>query len=139
MKKIIALAVLSALFACSKQSAPKLDFNTLEDARQQARSNAEFNAVQYRAENPRMAGLKIVGHGDTTQSLDCPQGSGWATLSIMNVDKEKGTSEKYKVVCSTVSTAIGCFLEKDFEATPHAKEANQCNATLPFPLPKLAK
>lgn len=139
MKKILFAALIaSALAACGKHEEP-VAFNTLEDARATARSNAEFNAAQYRAENPRMQGLKIVGHGDTTQTAACPQGSGWATLSIMNVDKERQTVEKYKVVCSTVSTAIGCFLDKDFEKTPHAKEENQCNKSLPFPLPKLAK
>jgi hypothetical protein len=136
---VMSLILISmVLTGCGKEPEP-ISHNTLEDARQTARANAEFNAIQYRAENPRMDGLKIVAHGDTTQNYDCPQGSGWATLSIMNVDKAANTQEKYKVVCSTVSSAIGCFLEKDFEKTPHAKEANQCNTRLPFPLPKLAK
>jgi hypothetical protein len=132
------LVLASALAACGP-SKPDVSFQTLEDGRAQARSNAEYNAIQYRSENPRMQGLKIVSHGDTTQTADCPQGSGWATLSIMNVNKELASVEKYKVVCSTVSAAQGCFLEKDFESTPHSKEMNQCNTRLPFPLPKLAK
>lgn len=136
MKLILALIAALALAACSNKD---VSFNTLEDARSQARSNAEFNATAYRSESPRMQGLKIVSHGDTTQDAACPQGSGWATLSIMNVDKEKSSIEKYKVVCSTVSTAIGCFIESDFQKTPHAKEENRCNSKLPFPLPKLAK
>lgn len=139
MKKatLVLIAVATLLSACSGK--PNVSFQTLEDNRATARANAEFNAIQYRSENPRMQGLKVVSHGDTSQSADCPQGSGWATLSIMNVDKEKASIEKYKVVCSTVSTAQGCFLEADFDKTPHAKEANQCNSTLPFPLPKLGK
>ena len=140
--KTISIAVLASiaaisLYGCSGN--PDVSFQTLEDGRSQARSNAEFNAIQYRSENPRMQGLKVVSHGDTSQNEDCPMGSGWATLSIMNVDKEKASVEKYKVVCSTVSAAQGCFLESDFDKTPHAKEANVCNPKLPFPLPKLAK
>lgn len=139
MKKnlIIAIAALVALTGCSEKK--DVSFQTLEDGRAQARANAEYNAIQYRTENPRMQGLKIVSHGDTTQSPECPQGSGWATLSIMNVNKELASTEKYKVVCSTVSAAQGCFLESDFEKTPHSKESNQCNSKLPFPLPKVAK
>ncbi len=134
----IALALFSAfLTACGKSD---VSFNTLEDARNQARANAEFNAAAYRAENPRMEGLKIVGHGDSTQTADCPQGDGWATLSIMNVDKERNTVEKYKVKCSTVSAALGCYLEDDFNGKKSlAQQENHCDASLPFPLPKVGK
>lgn len=134
--KLALVAASLVLAACGHKD---VSFNTLEDARAQARSNAEFNATAYRSESPRMQGLKIVGHGDTTQDAACPQGSGWATLSIMNVNKELASVEKYKVVCSTVSTAQGCFIETDFQKTPHAKEENHCNTSLPFPLPKLGK
>lgn len=140
MKKVLlALAIVSALAACGEKVPEPISFNTLEDARNQARANAEFNAIAYRSENPRMQGLKIVSHGDSTQSATCPQGDGWASLSIMNVDKEKASSEKYKVKCSTVSAALGCYLEADFEKKPFAKSENQCDKTLPFPLPKVGK
>lgn len=133
---LICALALAAITACSKQ---EVSFNTLEDARNAARANAEYNAAAYRAENPRMQGLKIVGHGDSTQTASCPQGDGWASLSIMNVDKEKAAVEKYRVKCSTVSAALGCYLESDFNTKPFARQENQCDATLPFPLPKVAK
>jgi hypothetical protein len=100
MKKFYRAAVFAALSVafiagCGKDS---VSFNTLEDARSQARQNAEFNAAAYRSENPRLQGLKIVSHGDSTQTSTCPQGDGWASVSIMNVDKEKASVEKYKVV-----------------------------------------
>jgi hypothetical protein len=138
MKKLITgVAIALAMLACSDKS---VSFNTLEDARSQARSNAEYNAAAYRAENPRMSGLKIVGHGDSTQTASCPQGDGWATVSIMNVDKEKQTSEKYKVKCSTVSASLGCYLEEDFNKKEQlVTQENRCDKTLPFPLPKIAK
>lgn len=126
-----------ALTGCGKPDT--VAFNTLEDARAQARANAEFNAAAYRSENPRMQGLKIVGHGDSTQTNICPQGDGWASISIMNVDKEKATVEKYKVKCSTVSASLGCYLESDFQTKPFAKQENSCDTSLPFPLPKIAK
>lgn len=133
---IVAFAV-GFLFGCSEK---KVSFNTLEEARAQARTNAEWNASKYRSESPRLQGLKIVGHGDPTQTAECPQGSGWAQLSIMNVDKEKGTTEKYVVMCSTVSETVGCYLRPDFEKTLHAKEENKCNASIPSsPFPKIGK
>lgn len=141
MKKtliLIALALLAT--ACGKkEETPAISFNTLEDARAQARANAEFNAAAYRAENPRLQGLKIVGHGDSTQTMECPMGDGWASLSIMDVDKEKQKTEKYKVKCSTVSPTLGCYLESDFQTKPFARQENQCDRSLPFPLPKFAK
>lgn len=143
MKKLLSITVVlaalsgvAALGGCSKED---VSFATLEDARSQARANAEWNAANYRAENPRMAGLKVVGHGDSTQTAECPMGDGWASLSIMNVDKEKGTGEKYKVKCSTVSATLGCYLEQDFEAKPFAKQENHCDRSIPHPLPKIGK
>jgi hypothetical protein len=138
MKKLLLVIMMgAALSGCAKEE--KVSFTTLEDARAQARANAETNAIQYRSESPRMQGLKIVSHGDPTQTETCPGGSGWAELSIMNVDKEKQTVEKYKVMCSTVSTTVGCYLRQDFEKTLHAKEENLCNKSIPHPLPKLGK
>ena len=139
MKSKIALiaAFAIALSACGGKES--VSFNTLEDARAQARSNAEFNAANYRAENPRMVGMKIVGHGDSTQVATCPQGDGWASISLMNVDKAAGTVEKYKIKCSTVSATLGCYIEADFAVKPFASQENRCDATLPFPLPKVGK
>lgn len=135
MQKLVLVAALGmALTACGKK---EVSFDTLEDARAQARANAEFNAVSYRNQNPRMEGLKVVGHGDSTQTKSCPQGDGWASLSIMNVDKQAGMVEKYKVKCSTVSAQLGCYLEQDFVMKPFAQQENHCDESLPFPLPKL--
>lgn len=138
-KTLLSLFVLATLAACGQKAQEPVAFNTLEDARAQARANAEFNAAAYRAENPRMQGLKIVGHGDSTQTAECPQGDGWASLSIMNVDKDAQKVEKYKVKCSTVSPSLGCYLESDFQTKPFAKQENQCDKSLPFPLPKIGK
>lgn len=134
---VCAIALTSAMTACSRK--PEISHNSLEDARAQSRSNAEYNAAAYRAENPRMDGLKIVGHGDAYQTPECPQGSGWAGLSIMNVDKDRQTVEKYKVVCSTTSATLGCYLEADFQKLPYAKTQNSCDTKLPYPIPKIAK
>lgn len=119
------------------QDAQKM-FNTLDDARNQARENGLFNAQAYRAENPRFdEGFKIVSHGDSTQAADCLQGDGWVTVSIMKVVNKE--VEKYTVKCSTVSASLGCYLAQDFEKKPFAKEEGRCNLTLPNPLPKLGK
>ena len=106
-----------------------------------ARDNALWNAAAYRAESPRLDGTQIVSHGDSTQSPECPQGDGWASVSFMAVSgtgKNKEI-EKYVATCSTVSAALGCYLKDDFAKKPFAKQENHCDPALPFPLPKIAK
>jgi hypothetical protein len=142
MKKLMVCAVLAvaALAACEGKKKPEVSFNTLEDARAQARANALFNAETYRAENPRFdASYKIVSHGDSTQTPDCPQGDGWATASIMKVEAKQ--VDKYVIKCSTASGSLGCYLESDFTKKPFASEEGHCQSVskVPFPLPKVAK
>lgn len=141
-KFLFAAALTAMLVACGKQNeAPDpVSFATLEDARAQARSNGEYNAQLYRAENPRFDGrFKIVSHGDSTQSNACPQGDGWASNTIMAVDAK--VIEKYKIKCSTVSATLGCYLDEDFAKKSFAAEEGKCQPTskVPFPLPKLTK
>lgn len=133
---IIAAAAL-ALAGCGKD---KVGFDTLEDARATGRDNALFNAAAYRAENPRLEGMRIVSHGDSTQTPECPQGDGWASVSFLNVVGEgKGKEvEKYVAKCSTVSASQGCYLDKDFANKPFAKQENRCDASLPI-MKKIAK
>lgn len=139
MKTIIIAAIAAAALAgCGKD---KVAFDTLEDARATGRDNALFNAAAYRAENPRLEGMRIVSHGDSTQTPECPQGDGWASVSFLNVVGEgKGKEvEKYTAKCSTVSASLGCYLDKDFMNKPFAKQENRCDANLPHPLKKIAK
>lgn len=139
MKKLLLLMAVLSLAACNKaQEQEPVSFKTLEDARAQARANGEYNAQVYRAENPRFdATYKIVSHGDSTQTNECPQGDGWASNTIMKVDGK--SVDKYKLKCSTVSTALGCYLEDDFAKKPFANEENHCQPLnkVPFPLPKV--
>lgn len=140
-KSIIAVALIAiGLAACGKKETQEpVAFNTLEDARATARANGEYNAQLYRAENPRFTDHKIVSHGDSTQTNDCPQGDGWATNTIMSVNGK--VVEKYSVKCSTVSATLGCYLDSDFVKKPFAGEEGKCQPTnkVPFPLPKIAK
>lgn len=134
----VAAEAASKAAAEAASKAASISFQTLEDNRNTARENALTNAQAYRAENPRFdEGFKIVTHGDSTQSPECPQGDGWATVSIMKVKNKE--VEKYKVKCSTVSAALGCYLEDDFTKKPFAREEGKCQPTnkVPFPLPKI--
>lgn len=136
---LFAIIAAAMVTACSKKD--DVSFNTLEDARAIARDNALFNAAAYRAENPRLDGTQIISHGDSTQSSDCPQGDGWATVKFMSVEgtgKNKQI-EKYTAKCSTVSASLGCYMDFDFDKKPFAKQENRCDTTLPFPLKKIAK
>lgn len=137
---VLFICFCGGLVALSGCGPDKVSFNTLEDARTQARANADYNAAAYRAENPRFDNTwKLVGHGDSTQSPECPQGDGWATLSIMKVDGKDVT--KMVLKCSTVSGALGCYTDADFVKKPFAKEEGNCQDVnkVPFPLPKVAK
>ncbi|MDD5028506.1 MAG: hypothetical protein PHH58_03235 [Rhodoferax sp.] len=100
---MMGIGIMSGITACGKKDEP-VSFATLEDARAQARANGEYNAQLYRAENPRFTDHKIVAHGDSTQSPECPQGDGWASNTIMSVNGK--VVEKYKVKCSTVSASL---------------------------------
>jgi hypothetical protein len=145
MKKLAQIALLSllvmvSLAGCGKEEKPLPSFSVLEDARAQAKANAEFNARGYFAENPRFdEKFKLVMHGDSSQTPECPQGDGWASFTIMKVEGKE--IEKYTGKCSTVSGNIGCYLDADFKKKPYAQEDGQCQPTskVPFPLPKLAK
>ena len=146
MKRLIISSLIASAFVlvalitggCNSKPEP-VSFNTLEDARAQARANGEYNAQLYRAQSPRFTDHKIVAHGDSTQSPDCPQGDGWATNSIMKVDGKN--IEKFTLKCSTVSEALGCYLDTDFVKKPFAGDEGKCQPLnkVPFPLPKLGK
>ena len=123
------------LTACS----PKVSSDRLEEARQTAKANAEMNAQLYRAANPRFTGdYSIVARSDDGQTPDCPQGDGWANVSVMKVEGKM--VDKTALVCSTYSTSVGCYREEDFNKNPNlAKQNSGCNKDVPFPLPVLKK
>jgi hypothetical protein len=140
MKKILLITLLVGLSACGEKAPPPPSFQTLEDNRAQAKANAEMNLRMYFAQNPRFdEKFKIIMHGDSTQTAECPQGDGWASFSIMKVEGKE--VEKYTGKCSTVSANIGCYLDADFKKKPYAQDDGQCQPTnkVPFPIPKIAK
>ena len=129
---IIAALIAVGLTACGKQ---EVSFNTLEEAKNQVRENALFNAQKFRAENPPVKDWSVVSNGDSSQTADCPQGDGWATLTLYSAD----ASQQRKIKCSTVSGATGCLFDNEFKGKPFASEDGKCNAHVPHPIPKLAK
>ena len=131
---LIALAI--GLVACHKSDVSP---DRLEEARQTAKANAEMNAKLYRAANPRFTGdYSIVSRSDDGQSPSCPQGDGWAQVSVMKVDGKM--VDKTVLMCSTYSTSVGCYREDDFNKLPNlAKQNSGCNSDVPFPLPVLKK
>jgi hypothetical protein len=133
MKKLLLIAAVSAaLVGCGKS----VSFDTLEQARGQARENAMWNAQKWRADAGALYGnSEIMGRGDSTQMPDCPQGDGWATMDVFNANKQKVLSLK----CSTVSMNVGCLESGDFKTKSYATEDGKCQPTnkVPFPLPKV--
>lgn len=139
MKKLLVLSLIaSALVACgAPNSQQSVSFASLEEAKGTARENSLWNAQTYRQENVLYKGWDIISRGDSTQSNDCPQGDGWATMEFISPDK----SAKIKVKCSTVSANTGCLEDSDFKSKPFASDDNRCQGLekVPFPLPKIAK
>lgn len=136
MKYILALIAALALTACEKD---KITPDRLEEARATAKDNATMNAQLYRAANPRFTGeYSIVARSDDGQTPACPQGDGWANVSIMKVDGK--LVDKTSLVCSTYSTSVGCYREEDFNKNENlAKQNSGCNKDVPFPLPVIKK
>lgn len=135
-KVFATIAIAAAMTACGKS--PVSD-NSLEEARMTAKSNSEFNAQMYKAANPRFtADFQIVSRSDTSQKAECPQGDGWAQLSIMKVEGK--AVDKTVLMCSTYSSSVGCFRQEDFAKDPQlAQEDGRCNSAVPYPLPVLKK
>lgn len=127
---------IAVLAACGKD---QVSADRLEEARQTAKANAEYNAQLYKAANPRFtADFSIVGRSDTTQTADCPQGDGWASLSIMKVEGK--AVDKTSLRCSTYSASVGCYREEDFVKDKQlVSEDSTCRKEVPFPLPVLKK
>lgn len=140
MKKSILVAALLAsalaMTACSKQ---EVSADRLEEARMTAKDNATMNAQLYRAANPRFTGeYSIVARSDDGQKPACPQGDGWASVSIMKVEGK--LVDKTVLMCSTYSTSVGCYREEDFNKLENlARQNSGCNKDVPFPLPVLKK
>ncbi|MBF0185351.1 MAG: hypothetical protein HQM06_13335 [Magnetococcales bacterium] len=137
MKRFLAIFLVGVMAAgCSSE---KVSADRLEEARQVAKDNATLNAQLYRAANPRFTGdYNIVSRSDDGQTSTCPQGDGWAQVSIMKVDGK--AVDKTVLLCSTYSTSVGCYREEDFNKNPNLSKLNSgCSSEVPFPIPVLKK
>jgi major membrane immunogen (membrane-anchored lipoprotein) len=132
---LVAILAVVALAGCGKK---EVGFDTLETARKQAKENAEFNARAWRAQTTVTADFGIISRGDSSQTAECPQGDGWASIDLIDT---KTAAVKVKMKCSTVSDSVSCRTETDFKSSPYAQEDGRCQSTskVPFPLPKIAK
>jgi hypothetical protein len=137
MKKLYLVVILSLfLVGCGKREA--VSFDTVEQARGQARENAAYNAQTYRANSPQFQAYNVQNNGDSSQTNECPQGDGWASLKLVD---PKNVNVIVKIKCSTVSAGIGCMTEEEFKTKPtYSQEDGRCQPTnkVPFPLPKVA-
>ena len=132
--KTFSMFLLTALLlsACGPK---EVSFDTVEDARGQAKANGIQNATLYRQEN-NLPDCQIYPRGDSTISNVCPNGDGWASNEL-----RCGNGQTLKLKCSTVSVALGCMTESDFKTKSYAADDGQCQPLnkVPFPLPKLSK
>lgn len=130
----IIVSIVAILTGCKDNSASP---DALEEGRAIAKSNADYNAQLYRQMSPRFtADYQIVSRSDTAQNESCPQGDGWAQVSIMKVEGK--SVDKTILMCSTYSSSVGCFRQEDFVKDKFlAAEDGQCNQKLKFPIKPL--
>jgi hypothetical protein len=138
MKKTILFVALCSVMLLSACGKSDVSFDTLETNRSNAKSNAEYNALGFRAASPQYANMALEVQGDSTQNPKCPQGDGWASAKL--VDKVN-PAIKLALKCSTVSGAVGCMTADDFTKKPYAADDGACQDTskVPMPIPKIAK
>jgi hypothetical protein len=131
MNKIIAVALVCGAFSCKKE---KVSFDTAEESRKIARENSSALAKSFRAES-HLEDYDLMFRGDSTITVECPQGDGWASIDLVN----RKTSEVIKIKCSTVSAGMGCLTDLDFkQRAVYANQDGSCNKDIPFPLPKVS-
>lgn len=129
-KSNLILACVMMVGACGSK---EYSFDTVEQARAQAKENGVKNAQKFRAEN-KMPDCEIYPRGDSTITNVCPNGDGWASNELRCPNKT------IKLKCSTVSDALGCMTEDDFKSRAFAEDDGKCQSfsKVPHPLPKLA-
>jgi len=138
-KYVVLAAALSmttlSVVGCSKKE--QVSFETVEQARKQARENAGYNAQMYRAGSPQYQQYNVQNNGDSSQTNECPQGDGWASLKLVY---PTNLSNIVDLKCSTVSEGIGCMTSDEFKSKPtYSGDDGHCQPTakVPFPLPKI--
>jgi hypothetical protein len=125
MKKILTLAVLAFATILAGCGSKEVSLDTLEEQKVIARDNSVFNAQRYKANHPVFSSYSIVPNGDSSQTRQCPQGDGWATLELF-----KDGKQTQKIKCSTYSAATACLTDEDFKTKPFADEDKRCNQDL---------
>lgn len=132
--RVLVAALALSLAACGPD---EVNFDTLESARTTAKSNARYNAKKFRTDHPQFAEFDLEMQGDSTQTPACPQGDGWASGKLVNLQ----TKAQVEIKCSTVSNAVGCLTKADFTGKPYAGDEGNCQPVkkVPFPLPKVAE
>lgn len=133
--KYITLFLVLLIVGCGQQK--DVSFDTLEQARSQAKDNATFNAQAYRQSDPRIQQFGIISNGDSTQDNGCPQGDGWATVKLVSKDNTQTINLK----CSTVSASVGCMFADEFKTKIYSGEEGHCQSItkVPFPFRKITQ
>jgi hypothetical protein len=103
-----------------------------------ANENSSYNAKTWKALHPEVSDFVIEAKGDSTQSKECLQGDGWATIDLVKITKDN--REVVILKCSTISAQIGCRTKTDYDTTAaYANQANKCNSAIDVPLEKIAE
>ena len=136
MTRIISLVAISLITACGSPT-PSAAPAELDMAMKTARDNALYNAKLWRSSNAIYSGYDIMARGDSSQTPDCPQGDGWATMELVDLK----SNAKITIKCSTWSSGKGCIDGDHFKSSPDAMADKMCQPTsvVPYPLPTIAQ
>lgn len=135
MMVFVALTFFAFMQGCSSDPAPE-SLATLEQQRDIVRENTMLNAQLFRSADARLSNYKIIPNGDSTQSPRCPQGDGWATLTLVDM----AINDEKTIKCSTYSRSISCVYSQEFTKKSYAADDGKCQSIekVPYPIPKIA-
>ncbi len=134
---ILALATIAGSFVTVHVAIPdspdNSSFQQQEIQRSIAIDNSLFNAKKYRQQHSRLTGTTAIAQVDDEITKKCANGDGWAGVSLHN---NKGDN-LVTLVCSTVSSTLGCYNYNDFLKSNYVNQDGTCNTDIPLPLERL--
>lgn len=134
---ILALATIAGSFVTVHVAIPdspdNSSFQQQEIQRSIAIDNSLFNAKKYRQDHIRLTGTTAIAKVDDEITKKCVNGDGWAGVNLHN---SKGDN-LITLVCSTVSSTLGCYDYNSFLKSNFVNQDGTCNTDIPLPLERL--
>ena len=102
----------------------------IESQRATAKSNVAFNARQFQHKFQHYKDKTIITEVDYSINQKCASGDGWGGATLVNPNG----STAARIMCSTISTTIGCLVKSEFDKIKYSIQEGVCNTSLANPL-----